>query len=190
MNKAETEPFILAALEAAASGNWETVSIAEIAATADVSPRRAELAFADKRAVLREIAANLDRVVEANLEPDIQDPELPIRDRLFDVLMARFEAMAEHHAGYSALLRAAPRHPAEALDGIASVRTSMRAALEAAGVPAAGLCGQLRIEGLRAIFLSCLTTWLSDETQDLSFTMRALDARLKKADEAAQLLRL
>ena len=59
---------------------------------------------------------------------------------------------------------------------------------EAAGVSTSGLRGQLRVRGLIAVWMWTLRAWERDERADLSGTMAALDAALRRADRLAALL--
>jgi ubiquinone biosynthesis protein COQ9 len=57
----------------------------------------------------------------------------------------------------------------------------MRWLLDAAGVATGGLTGQLRVQGLLAIWLRGLRAWQGDESGDLSTTMAAVDKGLDQA---------
>ena len=60
--------------------------------------------------------------------------------------------------------------------------------LEAAGDPARGLRGALRVHGLVAVWTWTLRAFERDESEDLSGTMAALDKALGRASEAAEWL--
>ena len=66
----------------------------------------------------------------------------------------------------------------------AATLRSMKWLLEAAGVPASGLTGQLRVHGLMALWLYALRAWERDESADLSGTMAAVDRGLDRAMQA------
>ena len=108
-----------------------------------------------------------------------------IRDKLFDLLMRRFDALQAHRAGVVALLRALPSEPPTALLLACATRRSMRWMLETAGASTAGLRGTLRVRGLVAVWVWTLRAWERDESADLSGTMAALDAALRRADRVA-----
>ena len=112
----------------------------------------------------------------------------PVRDRLFDLLMRRIDALQAHRAGVLALLRALPAEPPTALLLTLATRRGMRWMLEAAGVPTRGIGGELRVKGLLAVWLWTVRAWRSDESEDLSATMAALDAALRRAEQAAEWL--
>ncbi len=97
------------------------------------------------------------------------DPEETARDRLFDAMMRRYDAL-------ETLPRGPGRHPsrrharshAGAGDRSRRLRRSMAAMLEAASVPSEGLAGALRQNGLLAIHYAVSRVYDKDETTDLS----------------------
>ena len=115
------------------------------------------------------------------------DPEETARDRLFDVMMRRYDALRPHRAALGAIRRAGTRDPLLALALGPALRRSMAAMLEAASLPSDGLSGALRQNGLLAIHYAVSRVFDRDETADLSKTMAALDSRLKMAERWAQL---
>jgi beta-phosphoglucomutase-like phosphatase (HAD superfamily) len=104
------------------------------------------------------------------------------RDRLFDVLMRRFDALQVHRAGVIALLRALPANPPLALLLAAATQRSMAWMLEACGLSASFLRGLLRTKGLTAVWLYTTRAWERDDSADLSGTMAALDRALARAE--------
>ncbi len=108
-----------------------------------------------------------------------------VRDKLFDLLMSRFEAMQPHRLGIQALMRALPFEPMVALLLSCATKRSMRWMLQAAGVSATGLRGEVEVRGLLAVWLWVLRTWEKDDSNDLSATMAALDTALARAEQAA-----
>jgi ubiquinone biosynthesis protein COQ9 len=58
----------------------------------------------------------------------------------------------------------------------------------AAGIATSGVRGELRVKGLVAVWLWTIRAWRSDESQDLSTTMAALDAALRRAESTAERL--
>jgi hypothetical protein len=111
--------------------------------------------------------------------------EGPVRDRLFDLLMRRFDALQAQRAGILAVMRALPFDPCNALLLACATRRSMRWMLQAAGAAATGLTGELRVKGLMAVWLWAMRAWEKDDTEDLTVTMAALDVALARAEQAA-----
>jgi hypothetical protein len=108
-----------------------------------------------------------------------------VRDRLFDILLRRFDFLQMHRAGVVALMKTLPLEPVLAMClGKASLN-SMGWMLEGAGVTATGGRGEVRKKGLLAVWLWGMRAWMSDETADLSATMAAVDTALNRADQIA-----
>jgi hypothetical protein len=118
----------------------------------------------------------IDRAVLDGGEGDMS--EEPPRERLFDVLMRRIEALAPHKEAIRSLLRSAGRNPplAFALNGIA-VR-SQQWMLAAAEIHASGPRGALRAQGLALLWARVLRTFVNDEEEGHARTMAALDRAL------------
>jgi hypothetical protein len=104
------------------------------------------------------------------------------RDRLFDVLMRRFDAAAPYRAGVRALLADARRDPSMALCAAPRLLRSMTWSLEAAGIRTGGIVGTVRVKALAAVYLSVMRVWVDDESPDMAATMAALDGRLRRAE--------
>jgi hypothetical protein len=108
-----------------------------------------------------------------------------VKDRLFDILLRRFDFLQLHRAGVVALLRVLPLDaPLAAWLGNETLR-SMGWILEGAGVSAAGLTGAVQKRGLAVVWGWGLRAWLKDESEDLSATMAAVDVALVRADQIA-----
>jgi AcrR family transcriptional regulator len=174
--KGNREKIIDALMELLAAERIEDIGFGAIA-------RRAGLTLADCRAEFRSVFAvlaaytkEIDRQVLAGGDADTAE-EAP-RERLFDILMRRLEALAPHKAAIRSLARSATRDPAlaVALNGL-TVR-SMQWMLTAADVSAAGPKGILRGQGLALMYASVLRTWLDDDDPGLARTMAALDRGL------------
>lgn len=184
MTETETDSaLIAAALRLAAERGWHRVSVAAAATEAGVSLATARARFPSRLHVLLRFGALADQAALADAPS-----EGPVRDRLFDLLMRRFDAFQVHRPGVQAVLRALPFDPPLALALSCATRRSMRWMLEAAGVSTAGPLGALRVKGLVAVWLWTLRAWDRDASEDLSGTMAALDTALQRAEQAAGML--
>jgi hypothetical protein len=159
---------------------WRHATVAAAARAGELSLTQARAAFPTRAAVLLRFGGLADQAALTDATSDGT-----VRDRLFDLLMRRFDAMQAHRAGIVALLRALPRHPQTALLLSCATQRSMRWMLQAAGVEATGLRGRLEVRGLLAVWLWALRAWERDESTDLSGTMAALDSALTRAEQAA-----
>ena len=71
------------------------------------------------------------------------------RERLFDMVMSRFDALQQHRAGVLQLLRALRFDPATSLLLYSATLRSMKWLLDGAGIPSNGIVGGLRGGSLR-----------------------------------------
>ena len=177
MDDLELDRALLGALfEQAALRGWPEASIASAARDAGLPLDRVRARFPGKGAALLRFGLLADQAALGSGTPD----ETP-RERLFDMLMRRIDSLQQHRDGVLALLRALPGDPGTGALLYSATLRSMRWLLDAAGVPAGGLTGQLRTHGLLAIWLRVLRTWQNDDSADLSATMAAVDRGLDQA---------
>lgn len=168
-----------ALLQLIATQGWRDLSLAEIAAEAGLDMAAAHAAYPTKAAILLGLARATDTDILASLSDDPLDGGA--KDRLFDLLMRRFDHLQQHRDAYLTLLRELPQTPFEATSLSHQVRRSMSLLLETAGLSASGLKGLLRVQGLIAIYLAGLHAWRRDDSEDLSKTMAEIDKRLGQA---------
>jgi len=189
--KAETKQadparhVIEAALRLAAERGWANLALADIAAAAKLPLADLYASYPSKTAILAALSREVDRKVLAGLEADVGEST---RDRLFDLIMKRFDALAPYRDGLSAVARDVGRDPLAALCGLGQFARSMALMLEAAGVSSSGIAGTLRTKGLGAIYLATMHDWFRDDSADKARTMAALDARLRRAEAWAHRL--
>jgi len=169
--------LIGAAFALAAERGWRAVTVAEAARRADLPLDRARRRFPARGAILWRFGRMADEAALA-----LTPKEGPHRDRLFDLLMRRFDVLQAHRAGVLALMRAIPADPRLALFLSMTTERSMRWMLEAADISTAGLLGKLRRKGLLGVWLATLRAWREDSSEDLAGTMAALDRALAQAE--------
>lgn len=173
-----------AAFELAATMAWRDIGMASVAEHAGVPLTEALAHFPNKNAVLD--AAMADVSMKALSECAAFTEEDTVRDRLFALLMARFDAMAPYRAGAVNILRGVVSDPLALICRLPHTMAAMAQMLEAAGVDSSGLGGAVRTKGLALIFASTVRVWLHDESEDLEPTMAALDRNLGRADMLAR----
>jgi ubiquinone biosynthesis protein COQ9 len=176
-----------ALLRMVAAGGWRDLSYADIAKDAGLGLAAAYEAYPSKAAILTGIGRDIDARLFASLDEDPLDGSP--KDRLFDLLMRRFDTLNEHREAYAALAWELPRTPVEVGCLALQLRRSLANMLEAAGLSASGLRGAFRIEGLGALYACALRVWLKDESADLSKTMAELDKRLGQVERCINMTR-
>jgi AcrR family transcriptional regulator len=173
-----------------AERGWPRLSMRRVAAASGVAPAEIRLRCPTPCHLLALHGRVMDQLVLEGTAPgDALDTNTP-RDRVFDVLMRRIDALQPHRAGILRLLDDLRRDPLLGLVLLASLPRSMAWMLEAAGLGAGGLAGLARAKGLTAVWLATLRAWVDDESVDLGPTMAALDRALDRAEQVARMLRL
>ena len=172
--------IVKTAMDLAAERGWAEVTLRDIADAASLSMAILHAHYPSKLAILQAFAREVTDMVLA--DEDALDPTDSARDRLFDVLMRRFDVLNERRDAVIAILRDTPRDPVAGLAMLPVLQESMRWMLEAAGIATEGVQGQVRISGLVVIWLATLRIWMQDETADMAKTMSALDRNLRRAE--------
>lgn len=168
-----------------AERGFAEVSLREVADAAGLGMAELYRLHPDKVSLVAAFMARVDAKVLAGV-PREHDPDETARDRLFDVMMRRYDALRPHREAVREIRRAATRDPLLALALGPALRRSMAAMLEAAALASDGIVGALRQNGLVAIHYAVSRVFDRDETSDLSKTMAALDSRLKTAERWSQ----
>jgi AcrR family transcriptional regulator len=176
----EADRIINATLARIPTEGWRRLSLAAIAAEAGLPILRVYRTFGSKTAILAGLYRRVDEAVLA--EPPAPEPDEQPRDRLFDLLMRRFDALRPHKPALDVLRRELPADPFSALCAGAALLNSMRWMLEAADVDTAGLRGAVAVKLTAVAYLSVMPVFLHDDTPDLARTMAALDARLRRIE--------
>ncbi len=178
--RSEADRIIDAALGLIPTEGWRGVSLSKIASAAEIPILHVYRTFRSKQAVLCGFYRRLDEIVLAD-PPAAEADERP-RDRLFEILMRRFDALQPHKAALDVLRREILRDPVTALCAGASLLRSMRWMFEAADITATGVRGGIAVELAAAAYLSTMRVWLRDDSPDLARTMAALDASLRRIE--------
>lgn len=172
--------IIEALMELAAEREWTDFSLADVADRADVSLADFRDAFPSKGAVLAGLSRKFDRVVLEGSNREMS--EETAKERLFDILMRRLDAMAPYKLGLEGVADWVRKDPlaASALNRVAV--NSMRFMLEAAGIDTEKHLGTVKIQGLVLSWTRVLSVWFKDEDPGLARTMAALDRELSRGE--------
>ena len=180
------EKVVKAALDLAAQQGWDYTSLRDIARAAEVDFADLRLMFDEKSDILAALGRMLDyRVLQ---EAGEAQEDVSPRDRLFDLLMERFDALGDYREGVCAVLEDFKYDPKQAVIALPHLCKSMNWMLEAAGIETAGIKGALKLAGLTGLYLKVLRVWKDDESVDLAKTMAALDKGLGRAEGWAETL--
>ena len=167
------------------------LTVAEIAAHLDVEAELAVAVAGDpQQLVLGKMAALDDQAVLESFA-DIEDAgAVPIREKILEATLHRFEVYAPYRGQIQALNRAARARPDLALALGLGLQAVTRRMLAMAGDDCDGWRGFMRVKGVVGVVMVVARVWMKDDSPDLAPTMKELDRRLQQGEEWAVSLRL
>lgn len=173
----DRERLLDAALRLIAEQGWRGLSLAAIAAEAGLPILVLYREFRSKPALLCAFSRRIDEAVLAT-PLEIEADERP-RDRVFDLIMRRFDALQPYRAALEVLGRELPTDPMAAFAAGAGLLRSIGWMLEAAGISTQSVGGVMATKLTAGVYLATMRGWLRDQSPDLAPTMAALDRRLR-----------
>lgn len=173
----DSDRLVNAALRLIPQRGWRSLSMPAVATEAGLPILTLYRIFPSRQAILCAFSRRIDETVLA--APLDADPDERPRDRVFDLLMRRFDALRPHRDALEVLGRELPGDPVTALALGAGLLRSTAWTLEAAGIVTGGLCGAVAVKLTAGAYAATLRVWLRDDTPDLAPTMAALDRRLR-----------
>lgn len=182
MNADHHDPFfdrtmIEATLQLAQSQGWHRVSLVDASREAGLPLQQVRQRFPFKSMILLRLSRQIDDAALCSASYGHT-----VRERLFDLLMRRFDAMQDYRPGICAVMQALPRDPALAAFLAGTTMESLRWIADSASLDRHGLGGVIRLNALLAIWSRTLVSWEKDITPDLADTMQTLDKALTRAE--------
>ncbi len=177
------ERAVKAALDLSSRMGWDMLTLTDIAKESHASLAELSSVFDDKGDILNAYGRMLDKKTLERFGE--ADPSMPERDRLFDIIMERFDILNEDRAAIVSVLKSFTTDPKQAIISLPHLGRSMAWMLEAAGMDTNGMRGAIKIAGMTGVYLYALRAWMDDDSTDLAKTMAALDRGLSRAEQAA-----
>ncbi|MCX8100673.1 MAG: hypothetical protein N3D77_05470, partial [Geminicoccaceae bacterium] len=138
----------------------------------------------------RVLTRNTEAVIDARFLARRLERALALRERLFELLMRRFEAMRPFRDGLRAAGRAVCCDPVLLCGTIANLDRAADWLLEVAEAELRGPAGRIGRRALQLAYVRSFKVWLDDDTADLARTMAELDRRLGELETVARLFGL
>ncbi|MCA3364486.1 MAG: TetR family transcriptional regulator [Roseomonas sp.] len=188
MSETATDEALIAALwRVIAAHGWPGLTMRRLAAEAGTDTAALRARFPTRLDLLLLHGRVMDQAVLAGTIPGQGGTA---RERIFDVLMRRLDAMQPHREGILRLFEDMRRDPAIALALAPHIGIAMRWMLEAAEVEAKSCEARLLALGLAGVWLATIRAWARDDSPDMGATMAALDSALDRAERIARPLGL
>ena len=187
MSASSDETLISALWRVIAAHGWPGLTMRRLSAEAGTDTAALRARFPTRLDLLLLHGRVMDQAVLAGTIPGQGGTE---RDRVFDVLMRRLDAMQPHREGILRLFEDMRRDPAIALALAPHIGIAMRWMLEAAEIEAKSCQARLLAMGLAGVWLAAIRAWARDDSPDMGATMAALDSALDRAERIARPLGL
>jgi len=175
---------VRAALDLAQQRDWGDVTLADIAQHAGLDLADLRREFACKSDILRAFQAEVDAEVLSKVKP--AGAETSVRDRVFDMIMTRFEVMAPHKPALKRIACYLRCRPGEASLLACSILATQYWMLAGAGAKLDGARAAVRVAGLTAVYSRAFKVWLEDPSPSLDKTMAVLDRALSNGERALE----
>lgn len=178
-SEAIIDKALKAALKLAGETPWQDLTLAQIAKAAKLKLSDFH-GLADKETLGDAAEGFFDKAMSAE-EVDMDDPPL---ERLFDVIMLRFEAMEPYRDGLISLMHYRETSPVRLAKLVAARRTSAAWALTCAGLDNnIGAPKGIKVVNTAFAMGQAERAWRKETSGDFARTMARLDKALKSADE-------
>lgn len=178
------DKIIEAAFDLTAEKKWKEITPNDIQERTGLKKHEIARYISDRTDILALYNKRLDSaLVKAIGEVD---DSIPVKDRLFDVMMERFELMNKDRQALIPIIKSLDPDPVHIVSNMIRLHNSIVFMIELAGLKTSGLTGMVRQKGVKMIYLLTLRKWLEDESEDLSATMACLDQYLNRADQLAR----
>lgn len=180
LNKTETKAVVKALTDALMTTSFNDISLRAVADKANVPLAKMLMSYSSRLDLFEAFAKQIDEVVLAEDDPDMA--EEPARERLFDVMMRRFDALVPYKLALIQLQRDVRRDPAlaMALGRIASKSMARMAA--SADLDVDGPRGAIVLAGMVQMYARVMAVFVKETDEGQALTMAELDKALRQAE--------
>jgi AcrR family transcriptional regulator len=172
--------LLVTAFELIAEQGWSRLSLVAVARRAGVTPAELYRELPSRGALLGVLSRRIDDAMLGVEEADLAG--LPPRDRVFELMMARLEALVPFRPGLQRLAREARGDPCLVLMTACHLDRSLAWLQDVAGLRRSGLRARLARQALAAAYAQTMRVWFKDEAADLGKTMAELDKQLRRVE--------
>ncbi len=168
---------IQASLDLASTHPWNDVHMAQIAEKAECELSDVQAIFPEKMDILHAYERQIDAQVIDAMNDAFDDSD-STRDKIFDVLMERFDVLNDNRASVLSMLNAVTLDPKQMMVTAPWVPQSMIKMMTLADMDTNGIKGTMRVAGVSIAYLKTLRDWAGDSSADMAQTMAGLDNAL------------
>lgn len=169
------------AFELIALIGWQSFSLNELAGKLNLPLVEIYSIFHDKISVVLMFLERVDMTVLSQL--DREDFNEPRRERLFELLMCRIEALTPYKKSLRFLMNGVVSDPLILMKIMPKFIDSFRLMLEISGYNVQGLKGYLKIGSLAVLYYGLTSDWINDDTIDQVKIMAAIDNIISRVEK-------
>ena len=160
---------------------WRNLTLQELAVEASVPLIEIYRVFPEKRSILITFVQHIDQeVLSQNMIDDLSDPP---RDRLFEILMRRFESLQPYRESLNMIAQEWYRDLIPMIMTAPHFIRSMRWMLHLAAIDLNTPKGSFLVIAVSALYVRTLRVWLTDQSMDMSRTMAVIDHKLRRLEQ-------
>lgn len=164
-------------LEALTHTAWDVLTMETLAEKVALTSVQLYHIFPTRCELLKGIVEFIDDKMMALYQEGQTD--LSLQEKLFDMIMCRFEVMESYKKSLKNIIIVILRDPLSFPGGILAGLHSMTLILDAADVPVEGIKGKFNINVFSCFYLYVLKVWFEDESHDMAKTLAHVDKGLK-----------
>ena len=163
---------------------WSDIELIDVAQEADITLSDMRDLFPSKGAILDGFTRMIDKTVIEGTTKDLVGE--PARERVFDVIMRRLDAMAPYRKALRRIAWALRTDVASLAALNRSGLNSARFMLAAAGVPTEGALGTIKLQGFVFTQANVMSAWFDDDDPTQAKTMAKLDRELARGERVLE----
>ena len=163
---------------------WRKFTLVDLAAELGLSIAEIYERFPCRAAILSELGKRLDNRMLDVAAADLT--EMNTRDRLFELMMRRLDAMKPYKPALRRMARESRGDPEAGLAALGNLTRAIVEIVEAAGI--SGPMTYLARNGVGMLYARVFRVWLDDDEPEQGKTLAELDKGLAKMEGAAQKL--
>jgi AcrR family transcriptional regulator len=175
---------IEATMRLAADRPWNDIELVDIAREAGIGLADLRDLFPSKGAILGGFSRMIDRKALEGTSDDLAGE--PARERVFDVVMRRLDAMAPYKAALRRIAYALRYDPLSLSALNQEGLNSQRYMLASVGISTEGPLGLLKVQGAVMVLANTMETWFDDDDPVQARTMARLDRELRRGERVLE----
>lgn len=173
-------PLLDQALQLIETTGWTGFTLVDLSQSSQVSLPEVYTTFPTKESVIEALSTRVDREVLGQITPS--DFSQSPKDRLFEILMLRFETLEPHKRVIQSMWDGSMIDPLSILPTLPKGLHSVKRMLDVSGYDTTGICGAIKVKAFAFLYLSVISDWLTDDSEDLVKTMASLDKMISRLE--------